>query len=158
MDTTALDDAYQLLLAAAGAIGDTATAAADARADIDWTLSHIALSDRMLAATAREVSVGRPATVDNREAMDETAIDSLIASTTHTQRVDLVRRNAADLGAVIRAMPDQAAAAPVTLRLVDRDGRPVPEQRLPWGDLVRLRATAHIPGHAERIRSLTSAR
>ncbi|MFF4953277.1 hypothetical protein [Streptomyces chattanoogensis] len=157
MDTTELDTAYRHLLTAAGAISDTAPLAADSRSDIDWTLSHIALSDRILAAAARDVLTGLPATVDNREAMNETAISSLIASTTHTRRVDLVSRNAADLGAAIRAIPDQAAAIPVTLRLVSRDGQPLPEQRLPWGTLIRLRATEHLPGHTERISLLAFA-
>lgn len=157
MDTTELDVAYRHLLTAAEAIGSTTRLAADSRSDIDWTLSHIALSDLMLAAVARNVLNDVPAIVDNREAMDETAISSLIASTTHTQRVDLVSRNAADLGAVIRATPDQAAVRPVKLRLISRDGQPVPEQQLPWGILVRLRATEHLPGHTERIRLLASA-
>jgi hypothetical protein len=98
-----------------------------------------------------------PAVVDNRDAMDETAINSLIASTTHAQRVERVNRNAGDLGALIRAIPDHAADVPVKIRLVDRHGEPVPEQRLPWGDLIRLRATEHVPGHAERLRSFASA-
>lgn len=156
MDTTELDDDYRNLLTAAGAISDTAPLAADSRSDIDWTLSHIALSDCILAAAARDVLTGLPAIVDNREVLDETAISSLIASTTHTRRVDLVSRNAADLGAVIRAPPDQAAVIPVKLRLVSRDGQPVPEQRLPWGTLVRLRASEHLPGHTVRIRLLAS--
>ncbi|KOU49454.1 hypothetical protein ADK54_10470 [Streptomyces sp. WM6378] len=131
--------------------------AADSRSDIDWTLSHIALSDRILAAAAHDVLTGLLTIVDNREAMDENAISSLIASTTHTQRVDLVSRNSADLGAAIRATLEQAAAIPVPLRLVSRDGQPLPEQRLRRGTLVRLRATEHIPGHTERINLLASA-
>ena len=125
MDTTELDSAYRHLLTAAGAISDTVPLAADSRSDVDWTLSHIALGDRILAAAARDVLTGLPTIVDNREAMDENVISSLIASTTHTQRVDLVSRNAADLGAAIRENPDQAAAIPVTLLLVSRDGRPL---------------------------------
>ncbi|MFD8549409.1 hypothetical protein [Streptomyces sp. NPDC059649] len=132
MDTTELGNAFRHLLTAAGAISDTALLAADSRSDIDWTLSHIAFSDRVLAAAARDVRTGLPTFVDNREAMDENAISSLIASTTQ-----------------IRAIP--AAAIPVSLRLVSRDGQPLPEQRLPWGTVFRLRATEHLPGHTERI-------
>ncbi|MEV6796603.1 hypothetical protein AB0M87_32640 [Streptomyces sp. NPDC051320] len=156
MDTTELDVAYRHLLTAAGAISDTTPLAVDSRSDINWTLSHIALSDRILAAAARDVLTGFPAIVDNRNAMDDTAINTLIASTTHTQRVQLVRRNAADLGAVIRAIPDHAAAMPVKLHLVSRDGQSVPEQRLPWSDLILLRATEHLPRHTERLTLLAS--
>lgn len=157
MDATELDVAYRHLLTAAEAISDTAPLAADARSAIDWTLSHIALSDRILAAAAREVLSGLPATVDNRDAMEDRAIASLVASTTHAQRIDLVRRNAADLSALIGAIPDHTAGTPVRLHLVSRDGRPVPDQQLAWRDLIRLRATEHLPGHTARLRSLASA-
>ncbi|GHE14568.1 hypothetical protein [Streptomyces alanosinicus] len=135
---------------------NTATPSLHARSAIDWTLSHLALSDRILAAAAREVLTGLPVTIDNRRAMDNTAIASLVASTTHTQRVDLVRRNATDLSTVIKAIPDHAATTLVQLRLVGRDGQPVPDQQLSWSDLIRLRATEHLPGHAARLRALAT--
>ncbi|MFI6920893.1 hypothetical protein ACIBIZ_13145 [Nonomuraea spiralis] len=156
MNTTRLDAAYRDLLAAAEAISDTATLAAPARSAADWTLSHLALSDRVLAAAARDVLAGLPVTVDNREAMDDTAVNSLVASTTHAQRVDLVRRNATDLSTVIKAIPDDAAATPVRLRLVTRDGEPLPDQQVSFGELIRLRATEHVPGHTARLRTLAT--
>ena len=113
MDATDLDTAYRRLLTAAEAISDTTPLAEGARSAIDWTPSHIALSDRILAAAAREVLTGPSAIVDNRDAMEEEAIASLVASTTHTQRIDLVRRNTGDLSALIKAIPDHAAGIPV---------------------------------------------
>ncbi|MEU6040513.1 hypothetical protein ABZ801_34430 [Actinomadura sp. NPDC047616] len=154
MDATALDAAYRDLLTAAEAISDTAALAAPARSAVDWTLSHLVLSDRILTAAARDVLAGLPVTIDNRQAMDDTAIDSLVASTTHAQRVDLIRRNATDLSTVIKAIPDHAAATLVQLRLVSRDGQPVPDQQLSWSGLIRLRATEHLPGHTARLRAL----
>lgn len=156
MNSTALDAAYDQLLTAAEAISATSPLPADARQAIDWTLSHLALSDHILAAAARDVLTGRTVVVDNRAAMDGTAIASVIDSTTHAERCDLVRRNAADLTALNKAIPDEAATTPVRVRLVNRDGQPVPEQQLPWTDLVRLRATEHLPGHAARLRALAS--
>lgn len=79
--------------------------APEARSGIDWTLSRIALSDRILAAAARDVLTGLSPVVDNREAMDNAAITALIASTTRIQRVDLVRRNAGDLSAALKTIP-----------------------------------------------------
>lgn len=152
MDTTELDEAYRHLHTTARAISDTTALAPDARSVIDWTLSHLALSDRILAAAAREALSGLPGVVDNRDAMDDTAIASLVASTTHTQRVDLVRCNAAALSAVLKAIPD--AAAPTRLHLVSRDGHPVPDQELPWSELMRLRVNEHLPGHTARLRLL----
>ncbi|RKT86945.1 hypothetical protein SAMN05421805_12429 [Saccharopolyspora antimicrobica] len=146
MDTAEIDAAYRNLLSIAESI-----AAPNERSLVDWTLSHIALSDRILAGTARDVLAGVPPVVDNRSAMDDATITALIASTSHDQRVDMVRRNAADLASAIRAIPARAAATPVLLRLVDREGRSLPEQCLPWSDLVELRATEHIPGHAARL-------
>ncbi|WP_165969859.1 hypothetical protein [Nonomuraea terrae] len=60
MNTTALRTAYDGLLAVAEAIG-AAPLTADVRSAVDWTLSHVALSDRLLAAAARDVLSGRPA-------------------------------------------------------------------------------------------------
>ncbi|WP_143737134.1 hypothetical protein [Microbispora sp. GKU 823] len=158
MDTTELDAAYRNLLTAAEAITDTTALPAHARSAVDWTLSHLALSDPILATAARNVLTGPPTTIDNRQAMDSTAIDSLIISTTHAQRVDLVRRNATDLSTAIKAIPDHAAATLVRLRLVSRDGQPVPDQQLSWSDLICLRATEHLPGHAARLRALATTK
>ncbi|MFI7612117.1 hypothetical protein ACIBP6_12935 [Nonomuraea terrae] len=155
MNTTALRTAYDGLLAVAEAIGATPLTA-DVRSAVDWTLSHVALSDRLLAAAARDVLSGRPVTVDNRDAMDEAAIASLTGSTTHAERVDLVRRHAAGLRALVEAMPDEAAATPVRIRLVGRDGRAHPDQRITWSELIRLRAEEHVPGHAARLRALAA--
>ncbi|MGW2180410.1 hypothetical protein ACWCXX_20350 [Streptomyces sp. NPDC001732] len=156
MDTTGLDAAYRRLLTAAEAISDTRVLATDARSAVDWTLSHLALSDRILATAARDLLAGLPVVIDNRDAMDSTAIASLIASTTHARRIDLVRRNAADLVALITAIPEHTSAAPVRLHLVDRDGRQLPDQQLPWNGLIRLRATEHLPGHAARLTGLSA--
>ncbi|MFF4696435.1 hypothetical protein [Streptomyces chattanoogensis] len=157
MDATELDAAYTDLLAAAEALSDTTDLSPDVRSAVDWTLSHLALSDRILATTARGILNGLSVTIDNRDAMDTTAIASLVASTTHAQRVDLVRRNAADLTTAIKAIPDHTAATPVQLHLVSRGGQPVPDQQLPWGDLIRLRASEHLPGHTARLRTLASS-
>ncbi|EPD91322.1 hypothetical protein HMPREF1486_05258 [Streptomyces sp. HPH0547] len=91
---------------------------------------------RRFAAGARDVLSGAPAVVDNRAAMDDTAIGTLIASTTHTKRIGLVRGAADGLLAVIRTIPDHAAGRTVRLRPVNREGQPVPEQSMPWHRLV----------------------
>ncbi|MFG1694212.1 hypothetical protein [Nonomuraea sp. NPDC049309] len=144
MDTTALEAAYTDLIAAARAIGEPTPEA-------DWTLSHIALSDRMLATAARRLDANLPVTIDNRPAMDADAIAALIASTTHAERIDLVRRHGADLVAAIGELPEAAATVAVRLRLITRGGEPAPDQDLTWGDLVRLRVRDHLPGHAARL-------
>ncbi|WJV46979.1 hypothetical protein [Streptomyces flavofungini] len=157
MDTTEFEAAYRDLLRLASSIPDTASYAAPARDDIDWTLSHIALSDPLLTEAARDIHHGRHAVVDNQDAMDQVVIAELIASTTHRQRVAIVRDHAHVLREALSAVPDQAADSPVLLRLFDRAGEPLPEQRMPWRDLIALRATTHIPGHTSRIKTYASA-
>ena len=157
MDTTEFDAAYRGLLKLAESIPDTAGYPAPARDDIDWTLSHIALSDPLLSDAARDIVDGRPAVVDNQHAMDQATIAELIGSTTHQQRVAMVRDHAHELREALRAIPSQDADSPVSLRLLNRDGERLPEQHVPWHDLIALRATTHIPGHTARIATYVSA-
>ncbi|MEU1981580.1 hypothetical protein [Nocardia sp. NPDC019395] len=157
MDTTEFEAAYHGLLRLAESIPDTASYSVPARDDIDWTLSHIALSDPLLTDAARGIRNGHPAVVDNQDAMDQGAIAGLIASTTYQQRVALVRDHAQELREALSAIPDQVADIPVLLRLFNRAGEPLPEQHMPWRDLIALRATIHIPGHTARIKTYASA-
>jgi hypothetical protein len=157
LDTTKLDAAYRRLLAVAESIPDTTGYPAAARADIDWTLSHIALSDPILTVAARDIINEHTAVIDNQHAIDESAIADLIASISHEQRVAMVRAHAYELVEALGEVPDQVAARPVLLRLFNREGESLPEQRMPWRDLIELRATRHIPGHAARIESYESA-
>ncbi|MEV4760710.1 hypothetical protein AB0J86_37185 [Micromonospora sp. NPDC049559] len=158
MNITELAGAYRELLAAAGAITDTAQLPPVPRATVDWTLSHVALSDTMLATAAARVRDGLPAEVDNRDAMDERAIAALVDATTHAERVDRVRANGEALVATVRTIPDERADTLVRLRIVDRSGRQVVDERRPWSELVRLRATEHLPGHAARIAAAGAGR
>lgn len=153
METTELEAAYRSLLRLAESIPDTADYTAPAQDDIDWTLSHIALSDPLLAASARDILNGRPAVVDNQHAMDQGAIAELSGSTTHQQRVAMVRAHAHELREALSAIPDQETASLVLLRLFTRDGEPLPERHMPLRDLIALRATTHIPGHTARIKA-----
>ncbi|WP_159395480.1 hypothetical protein [Streptomyces albireticuli] len=52
---------------------------AEDRATADWTLGHIALSDGMLAAVARDVLAGRPP-VSTTPAMEPAALARLTAT------------------------------------------------------------------------------
>ncbi|MEV5708530.1 hypothetical protein [Actinoallomurus sp. NPDC052274] len=156
MDTTHLGRAYRDLTAAASAIGEAALPAAR-RADVDWTLAHVALSDEMLATAAERLLAGEPVTVDNRTAMDETVIAGLIARTSHAERVALVRRNGAAFVGLVRRIPAETAEGPVDLHVFDRAGRQVADERMPWGRIVRMRAEEHLPGHAARLAAIRDA-
>lgn len=129
MDTTEFEAAYRGLLRLAESIPDTAGYSAPAQDNIDWTLSHIALSDPLLTDAARDILNGRPAVVNNKHAMAQGAIADLIASTTHQQRVAMIRAHAHELRQALSAIPDQTADSPVLLRLFNRDAEPLPEQQ-----------------------------
>ncbi|AQS65621.1 hypothetical protein [Streptomyces pactum] len=153
MDTKELLHAYQELLAEAELITDAPPLAESDRTQIDWILAHIALSDRALADAGRAVIAGREARLDNTQAMSKSEIGRILRSTTHAERAELVRRNAMELVDLLALTPDEAADATVRARLVNREGAVVFDQDLKWGDLIRVRAKEHIPGHAATLRS-----
>ncbi|UQI45965.1 hypothetical protein M1P56_17890 [Streptomyces sp. HU2014] len=158
MDSTALARAYRSLLDAAQALtAAVPVLGAEDRATADWTLGHIALSDGMLAAVARDVLAGRPARIDNTAAMEPAALARLTAATSHAGRVALVRRHAGELLGLVEALSPHQAAALVQARLVDRTGRQVFDGRLAWEEVVRMRAEEHLPGHAATLAALHPA-
>lgn len=151
MDVDTLAGAYRRLTSAARRVaGSDALSTAD-WAQIDWTLSHVLLSDAMLAETARRMLAGEPASIDNSGAMDTSAISTLIDTTSHAERIVMVSDNADRLVELIGRMPGESAAVMVPTRLVDRAGKEVLNDTLRWGDLVKARSTEQIPGHAARL-------
>lgn len=153
METKDLSRAYKELLAAAEAVTDDGPLTDADRAQTDWLLAHIALSDRALADAARQVLTGQEARIDNASAMSKTEIGRVIAATTHAERIDMVQRNAQELIDLLDRTPDSAAVSSVRARLVDRSGEVVFDSDLTWGDVVKMRAVEHIPGHAATIAS-----
>ncbi|MEU0783062.1 MmgE/PrpD family protein [Streptomyces sp. NPDC006173] len=160
METAVLDEAYVALIAAATTAatpGDQASASQPGERDADWTLAHIALSDRLLASTARQVLAGDAAGLDNGPAMDPKAIEELTSSVDRDVLVELVRRNAAELVGLLAQTPQNQRATPVTVRLVGDTGEELFSGAVPWGEIVRLRAEDHIPGHTDRLRRTARA-
>ncbi len=159
METAALEEAYTGLIAAATAAapGDEASAPPSGEHDADWTLAHVALSDRLLASTARQVLAGDAAGLDNGPAMDPKAIEELTTSAGRDVLVELVRRNAAELVGLLAQTPDNQRATPVSVRLVGDKGEELFSGAVPWGEIVRLRAEDHIPGHTGRLRRIAGA-
>ncbi|MDA8330085.1 MAG: hypothetical protein M0027_02540 [Candidatus Dormibacteraeota bacterium] len=158
MNTIDLAAAYQRLIAAAQALSDDSPLNAGQRADLGWTLCHVALSDQILTEAARQVRCDGPETtgklvVDNRPALDPAAIAAMTAATTHQDRIAAVRKHAASLTDELDQTPDQAAQAPVILRFHDRSGKHVGDTAMTWADLIELRTHQHIPAHATRLAS-----
>lgn len=151
METTALEEAYAGLIAAALAAPTRHPAEPPGEHGTDWTLAHIALSDRLLASTAREVLVGVPPLLDNGPAMDPAAIKELTSSAGRHVLVELVRRNGAELVGLIGRIPVENRSVPVAVRLVGDTGEELFAGPVPWGEIVRMRAEEHIPGHTARL-------
>ncbi|MFD6925778.1 MmgE/PrpD family protein [Streptomyces sp. NPDC059944] len=159
METAVLEEAYAGLIAAATAapLGHQASAPRPDERDADWTLAHIALSDRLLASTARQVLAGDPAGLDNGPAMDPKAVEELTSSVDRDVLVELVRRNAAEFVGLLAQTPENQRATPVVVRLVGDKGEELFSGAVPWGEIVRLRAEDHIPGHTGRLRRIARA-
>ncbi|MFD9636259.1 MmgE/PrpD family protein [Streptomyces violascens] len=154
-DTAGLEAAYDgLFRAAASRVGVGSEVDGGAGADVDRTLAHLALSDRLLADIARQVLDGAEAPVlDNSAAADPAAIDALVAAADRAVLVELVRRNAAELVGLLARTPDRCRAADVRVRLVNGAGAELFSGSVPWGEVVRMRADEQLPGHAARINS-----
>jgi len=153
VETKDLSRAYKELLAAAEALTQDGPLADADRGKADWVLAHIVLSDRALADAARQVLAGEEARIDNASAMSKTEIARVISATTHAERIDMVRRNAQELIDLLARTPHAAGAASVRARLVGRSGVVVFDSDLAWGDVVKMRAVEHIPGHAATLAS-----
>ncbi len=158
MNTTELSSAYQRLYAAAVAISERTPLSAEHRADVDWTLCHVALSDHLLADAAHSILDHKTRSaanlvVNNQSAMDPAAIAAMTTTTSHLERAATVRRHATQLLTLLDEMPDDAAQVPLTLQLHDRTGQHASDTELTWGDLIELRGHQHIPAHADRLHS-----
>jgi hypothetical protein len=151
MDTTELRSAYRQLLTVAETITDETALRMDLRMMVDWLVAHLSLTERLLAGAARDVLTGVPAVIDNYEAMHTGVTTSVVDLTSHDRRVASLRDNAADLVASVATIPSHAESAPVLLRFADRGGLPIPDQRLPWSELVHERASSLLPSHTRTL-------
>ncbi len=155
MDITKLKRAYLDLLEAADAVGLRAEKLSPAlRAEIDWRLCHVALSDKILVAAVESTRLGQPAVVDNKPAMDAAAIAGLVARTDHNQRISMVSERANSFIASCASLTQEQANAMVQLIVYDRNGQLVSAVQLSWLDLVQIRAERHIPAHTKAVYSM----
>ncbi|MGW2813272.1 MmgE/PrpD family protein [Streptomyces sp. NPDC001415] len=153
-DTAGLEAAYDGLFRAASQSRLGAAVDGAARGDVDRTLAHLALSDRLLAGVARQVLDGARAPVlDNAAATDPAAIDALVMAADRAVLAELVRRNAAEFVGLLARTPDRRQTADVRVRLVNEAGEELFSGSVPWGEIVRMRAEEQLPGHAARINS-----
>lgn len=153
MRTVELANAYEQLVEVAAQIDPTALGLAQ-RGEVEWTLCHVILSNGLLADAAHSIA-GQgeeyALVVDNLPATDPAIIANLVASTTHAQRVGAVRTSAREFLSAVAAVPEESAAAQITFRVHDRNGKYITDSSATWGELMILRATQHLPAHTGRL-------
>lgn len=138
MDTTELRTAYDAFLAeaAVGGFGPPPPGEWDA----GQVVAHVARNDELLAAGTESILDGRPAPYDNRPAL-ESLVDGDVRAT--GDRL---------CGLLDRLTEEQAATV---LPVFIQDGTEIAvDQPMPWGRLMGVQASFHLPAHAEQLRAL----
>lgn len=111
------------------------------------------LSDPILIAAADHLLEGADTVVvDNRHAMDDDAITTVLASLFHHDRIQAIKHNGSELTDRHRRIPETAGTTPVALHLHDRHGQLTHQGTTTWADLLAARANQHLPGHARTLR------
>jgi hypothetical protein len=151
MDTADLRQAYEVLCAeaAAGGFGPPPTG--------EWTaeqvVAHVATNDRLLAETTEAVLAGDPKAYYNHDAIDAARLDTVVAERGDLGGlVELVRATSAALVALAERL-DEQNDLPVHTQIRDGDHMMV-DQPLPWGQVLAMHASAHLPIHTRQLRSL----
>ena len=158
MNADRLVAAYDDLLAAA-ALLDPADLTPSQRDEAEWLIAHLILSDPVLVAAADHLLAGAGTlTVDNRHAMDPDAIAAVLASLSHPERIQAIRRNANELIDRHRRIPETAGTTTVQLLLHDRHGQLTHQGATTWAGLLTARADQHLPGHAHTLRRIADRR
>ncbi len=154
MNTDRLVAAYDDLLTAA-ALLDLASLAAPQRDEAEWLIAHLILSDPILIAAAGHLLEGADTVVvDNRHAMDDDAITTVLASLSHNDRIQAIKHNGSELIDRHRRITETASTTTVALHLHDRHGQLTHQGTTTWADLLTARANQHLPGHARTLRRI----
>jgi hypothetical protein len=154
MDTSRLREAYEALFAeaAAGGFGPPPPG--------EWTaeqvVAHVAANDRLLAQATEAVLAGDPKAYYNHEAIDVARLDALVAEHGDlTRLVELARGTSATLFSLAERLGDREGT-PVHTYIRDGD-RVMVDQPVPWGQVLELNASGHLPVHIQQLRSLRGA-
>jgi hypothetical protein len=151
MDTAELRQAYESLFAEAAEGGFGPPPAREWTAE--QVVAHVAANDRLLAETTEAVLAGDPKAYYNHDAIDAAQLDALVAE--HgglAALVELVRGTSVALFAVAERLGEQRDT-PVHTHIQDGD-RVMVDQPVPWGRVLDLHASSHLPIHVQQLRSL----
>jgi hypothetical protein len=140
VDTTELRKAYESVAveAAAGGFGPPPPGEWDA----GRIVAHLTLNDGLLASTTEAVLAGRPASFDNRPSLDP-----------EPGTVEALRASGARLCDLMDRLTEEQAATVVPILI--QDGTEIAVDRpMPWGVLLGIQASFHLPAHADQLRAL----
>jgi hypothetical protein len=140
MDTTDLRKAYEgvAVEVAAGGFGPPPPGEWDA----GRIVGHLALNDDLLAAVTADILAGRPARFDNRASLQPSPAG-----------VEVLRRSGARLCDLAGQLTPEQAATVVPVLIQDGEDIAV-DRPMPWGVLLGIQASFHLPAHGEQLRAL----
>jgi hypothetical protein len=162
MDTTALRDAYLLLLTAADSVQSVEVPAGEWNAD--QVLGHIALVDAATIAAAGAIASGVNTTYDNRRCLDDWTIAQVIARAGGTAGLrDRIRHQGEALCTLAEMLSKAELDTPVPTLLL-ASGRMGPagapkdnilvDQSVPLRALISGLADDHLPRHTQQLLAL----
>jgi hypothetical protein len=140
VDTTELRKAYESVAVDVEAGGFGAPPAGEW--DAGRIVGHLALNDGLLASATEAILEGRPARFDNRASLRPAPV-----------QVDVLRRSGARLCGLLDRLTEDQAATVVPIFI--QDGAEIRvDQPMPWGVLLGIQASFHLPAHGEQLRAL----
>jgi hypothetical protein len=140
MDTSALRKAYEAFAveADAGGFGPPPPG--------EWSagqvVAHLARNDDLLAEVTAAILAGRTASFDNRPSLDPAPAP-----------VEVLRASGARLCDLADRLTEEQAATVVPVLIQDGEEIAV-DQPMPWGVLLGIQASFHLPAHGDQIRAL----
>jgi hypothetical protein len=140
MDTTELRKAYESVAAEAeaGGFGPPPPGEWDA----GRIVAHLALNDDLLASVTEAVLAGRAVRFDNRASLHP-----------EPATVDVLRRSGARLCDLVDRLTGEQAATVVPVLIQDGEEIAV-DQPMPWGVLLGIQASFHLPAHGKQLAAL----
>jgi hypothetical protein len=140
MDTTELRAAYESVAAEVdtGGFGPPPPGEWDA----GRIVAHLALNDDLLASVTEAVLAGLAVGFDNRASLRP-----------EPATVDVLRRSGARLCDLVDRLTEEQAATVLPVLIQDGDEIAV-DRPMPWGVLLGLQASFHLPAHGDQLRAL----
>ncbi|GAB2680458.1 DinB family protein [Nocardia goodfellowii] len=161
LDTTALREAYRVLIEAAATVAEAETTRDPGPGEwnADQVLGHVSLVTAMTLAAASAVAAGAPTTYDNRLAQDSWTIGRAVelAGDGAGLRERVRRQGEALCEFSGPALSDAELDTLVPTRLISA-GTLLVDQPLPLRDLLTGLAATELPGHTEQLLALLDIR